>query len=94
MGPCTMNMGKAKDPRVAIGLHPKKRVMAEGLELKASRCMAFKNLVKRGTNSTPPGLMIELKPEGWRVNIGIFVFGMFGCECLLIPMIADLYFCS
>ena len=88
MGPCTMNMGKAKDPRVAIGLHPKKRVMAEGLELKASRCMAFKNLVKRGTNSTPPGLMIELKTEGWRVH------SMFECECLLIPMIADLYVCS
>ena len=40
-----MNMGKARDPKVAIGLDPKNWVIADGLELKASRCMAFKNFL-------------------------------------------------
>ena len=53
MGPCTMNIGNAKDPRVAITLHPKNLVMEDGSAVKASRCMAVRNFVKIGTKSTP-----------------------------------------
>ena len=40
-----MNMGKASDPSVAIGLLPKNLVMLEGSFDKASRCMAFRNFL-------------------------------------------------
>ena len=41
-----MNMGKAREPRVAIGLDPKNLVMLEGSFDRASRCMAFRNFLK------------------------------------------------
>mmetsp|Transcript_18675 Transcript_18675/g.21725 ORF Transcript_18675/g.21725 Transcript_18675/m.21725 type:complete len:87 (+) Transcript_18675:27-287(+) len=48
-----MNIGKARDPRVAMILQPKNLVIADGLDDSASRCMAVRNSVKRGTKSTP-----------------------------------------
>ena len=41
-----MNIGKARDPNVAIGLLPKNLVMLEGSFDKASRCMAFRNFLE------------------------------------------------
>ena len=91
MGPCTMNIGNAKDPRVAITLHPKNLVMEDGSAVKASRCMAVRNFVKIGTKSTPRTIAslksnwVRRRPkDAWHIFTSVSKKGGYHSECVQI----------
>mmetsp|Transcript_88383 Transcript_88383/g.172826 ORF Transcript_88383/g.172826 Transcript_88383/m.172826 type:complete len:215 (-) Transcript_88383:717-1361(-) len=51
IGPCKMNIGKAREPSVVIVLEPKNFVMADGFSEMQSLCTDVKNFVYNGTKS-------------------------------------------